>query len=31
MDQMVRIGIGSEQDYLLSGLERFSEMLAEVG
>lgn len=30
MDRRVRIGIGSELDYLLEGLERISETLAEI-
>jgi aspartate/methionine/tyrosine aminotransferase len=30
MDHRVRIGIGSEQGYLLSGLERISETLADI-
>ena len=30
MDHFVRIGIGSELDYLLTGLGRFSEFLAEM-
>ncbi len=30
MDRYLRIGIGSEKDYLLKGLERFEEMLEEL-
>ena len=30
MDQRVRIGIGSQRDYLMAGLERISETLAEI-
>lgn len=30
MDHWIRIGIGSEQDYLEAGLKRMSEMLAEI-
>lgn len=31
MDRWVRIGIGSEREYLLAGLNRISETLEEIG